>query len=179
MSTSFARRALRSTSPLVALALVAGACGGAESGVTPPGSTGPSPLATAASTAAPGSTNAPQPPSSGGTATLVIGDETWTFDDPLCAFGPEAIGDPDAEFVLSAFSGGLQLYVSIDRPGHSVSLTDVRSMNPSVDWGAEEFGDQAGLVIVSGNEISASAPFIDYTDDALPTMDGTLTATCR
>lgn len=49
----------------------------------------------------------------GGSATLTVGDQTWTFDSVLCAFGEEQTGQEGAEFNLSAIQNGLQLYASI------------------------------------------------------------------
>jgi hypothetical protein len=80
----------------------------------------------------------------GGSARLTAGDETWTFDSVLCAFGEEETGQEGAEFVLSSIQDGLQFYVSIDDFGHSVSLNDIEDFeNPSVslssEFGAGEF----------------------------------------
>lgn len=124
-----------------------------------------------------------QATSGGGSATLVVGDQTWSFGSVLCGFGPEQIGDPEAEFVLSAIQDGLQLYVSIDGYGHSITLDDVQNFSdPSVslanasDLGAappEEF------IIVDGKSVRATTGFMDMSDESnLETIEGTLTATC-
>lgn len=115
----------------------------------------------------------------GGGAELTVDGETWTFDSVLCAFGPEEIGDEDAEFVLSAIGDGLQLYVSIDGFGHSVTLDDIENFeDPSVGWSA---GDliAAEFVEIDGKQIRAEAEFLDSRDE-LPstTAQGTLEATC-
>jgi hypothetical protein len=120
----------------------------------------------------------------GGGAELTVGDETWTFDSVLCAFGPEEIGDPEAEFVLSALADGLQLYVSIDGFGHSVSLNDIANFeDPAVGWEAGGFAameDDAGeFVEVDGKDVRAEAEFTDTRDELSPTTaPGTLDATC-
>ena len=80
----------------------------------------------------------------GGSATLTVGDRTWTFDRVLCAIGEEETGQEGAEFVLSSIQDGLQFYVSIDSFGHSVSLNDIEDFeNPSIaltsEFGGEEF----------------------------------------
>ena len=51
----------------------------------------------------------------GGSARLVVGDQSWEFARVLCAFGEEQIGAEGAEFVLSSLQDGLQLYVLADK----------------------------------------------------------------
>ena len=63
----------------------------------------------------------------GGSARLVVGDDEWTFDSVLCAFGEEQIGQEGAEFVLSSIQDGLQMYASIDSFGHSIASTTSRT----------------------------------------------------
>ncbi len=71
----------------------------------------------------------------GGSASLTVAGQTYTFDSVLCAFGPDQIGQEGAEFVLSAIQDGTQLYFSIDSFGHGVSLDDIEDFeNPSVSW---------------------------------------------
>jgi hypothetical protein len=111
----------------------------------------------------------------GGSATLVVGDDEWTFDSVLCAFGEEEIGQEGAEFVLSGLQDGLQVYVSIDSFGHTVSLDDIEDFeNPSVSLSS--VGDD--FILVDGTSISAAAEFVDYTGDDLSETSGTLEATC-
>jgi len=126
-----------------------------------------------------------QEASGGGQAELTIGEETWTFDSLVCAFGPEEIGDPEAEFVLSAIQDGLQLYVSIDGFGHSVSLDDVDDFeNPSVGWTAGGpvtalAGDGEEFIQVDGTEVQAEAEFVDSRDGmSSESAPGSLVATC-
>lgn len=120
----------------------------------------------------------------GGSATLTVGDQTWSFGRVLCAFGADQIGQEGAEFVLSSLQDGLQLYVSIDSYGHSVTLDDVSDFeNPSVSLAANSFsaslaGASDEFVEVEGKEIRASAPFVDETTDGTETVSGTLEATC-
>jgi hypothetical protein len=119
----------------------------------------------------------------GGTATLVVGGDSWTFDKVLCAFGPEEIGDPDAEFVLSSLQDGLQLYVSIDGFGHYVELADIGNFDdPSVHLVADSSMSMSGgpeeFVEVNGKEISATALFVDEVAENYDGVEGTLTATC-
>jgi hypothetical protein len=121
----------------------------------------------------------------GGGAELTVDGETWTFDSVLCAFGPEEIGDEDAEFVLSAIGDGLQLYVSIDGFGHSVTLDDIENFeDPSVGWAAGgPFGALTGeaeeFVEVDGKQVRAEAEFVDARDEmSMTTAPGVLEATC-
>lgn len=120
----------------------------------------------------------------GGSATLTVGDTTWTFNSVVCAFGPEEIGQEGAEFVLSSIQDGLQLYVSIDSFGHSVSLDDVSDFqNPSVSLSAEQFtaaanGAPEEFVVVTDKDVASTALFLDGTTDDLEPIEGTLEATC-
>jgi hypothetical protein len=126
-----------------------------------------------------------QAASGGGGAELTIDGETWTFDSALCAFGPDEIGDEDAEFVLSALADGLQLYVSIDGFGHVVTLDDIEDFeDPSVVWSAGDLtfgmgGNAEEFIEVDGKQVRAEAEFIDARDEMLSTTaPGTLEATC-
>jgi hypothetical protein len=111
----------------------------------------------------------------GGSATLVVGDQTWTFGPVLCAFGPEEIGQEGAVFVLSAIQDGLQMYVSIDDFGEFITLDDIEDFeNPAVS-----IGSSGGASIeIDGKSVRADAEFIDSVDDAFATIPGTFEATC-
>ena len=187
---------------LVVMAMVLAACGGGDSagGETPTtaaaddaGSTDPGDLPTEEEALEQAediaedlteSLEAQQEAVGGGSATLTVGDTTWTFDSVLCAFGPEEIGQEGAEFVLSSLQEGLQLYVSIDSFGHSVSIDDVSDFqNPSVSLSAEKFtaslaGAPEEFVEVNGKEITSTALFVDGTTDDLEPIEGELSATC-
>lgn len=113
----------------------------------------------------------------GGSATLTVGGETWTFTSVLCAFGEDEIGQEGAEFVLSSIQDGLQMYASIDSFGHSVSLNDIQDFeNPSVDLSTAFGGGE--VIQVDGKNISAVAEFMDGTSDGFETVEGTFEATC-
>lgn len=121
----------------------------------------------------------------GGGAELTVDGQTWTFDSVLCAFGPDEIGDEDAEFVLSAISDGLQLYVSIDGFGHSVTLDDIDNFeDPSVGWAAGGplgalTGDAEEFIELDGEQVRAEAEFTDSRDEmSATTAPGVLEATC-
>jgi hypothetical protein len=120
----------------------------------------------------------------GGSATLTVGDQTWTFDSVLCAFGEEQTGQEGAEFNLSAIQNGLQLYASIDSFGHSVSLNDIDDFeNPSVSLEAggpfaAMLGGEDEFIVLDGKNVSASTLFVDDLTDAMEGVEGTLEATC-
>jgi hypothetical protein len=112
----------------------------------------------------------------GGSMTLTVGDQSWTYSPVLCAFGPEEIGQEGAEFVLSSIQDGKQMYVSIDVFGHSVSLNDVEDFeNPSVSLGS--FGGEE-FISLDGKSFSGSAEFLDDTTDSFETIPGTFSGTC-
>ena len=170
------------------------ATGGATATTAPDAATSPAPSDLEASAAASAQDMADdmvedledtQEAVGGGGATLAVGDESWTFDSVLCAFGEEEIGQEGAELVVSSIQDGLQLYVSIDQFGHSITLDDVEDFeNPSVSLlagspvtslggGEEEFID------VDGKDVTAEAQFTDALSDDLNAMTpGTLEATC-
>lgn len=120
----------------------------------------------------------------GGSATLTVGDQTWTFDSVLCAFGEDEIGQEGAVFNLSAIQDGLQLYASIDSFGHSVTLDDIEDFeNPSVALEAggpiaSLTGGEEEFIELDGKNVSAAAAFVDNTTDEIETTEGTLEATC-
>jgi hypothetical protein len=140
--------------------------------------------AQAAADAAAETLEAQQEAEGGGSAVINIGDATWSFDSVLCAFGPDEIGQEGAEFVLSALQDGLQLYVSIDGFGHSVSIDDIEDFeNPSVSMTADATaaslnGAPEFLVELDGKNATARGFFIDYSTDEMESSEGTLEATC-
>jgi hypothetical protein len=118
----------------------------------------------------------------GGSATLTVGDQTWTFGSVLCAIGEDQTGQAGAEFVLSAIQDGLQLYASIDSFGHNVSINDIAEYeNPSVALEAGFF-ETEDFIVLSGKNVTATASFVDtspgYEFESLEGVDGTLEATC-
>ncbi|MCL1593265.1 MAG: hypothetical protein M3132_02795 [Actinomycetia bacterium] len=116
-----------------------------------------------------------QAESGGGSGTLTVGDQTWTFAPLLCAFGEAEIGQAGAEFVLSGLQDGMQMYASIDTFGHLVSLDDIEDFeNPKVSL--QSVGD--GVIMIDGKSISAEMDFIDNTSDSASSTPGTFTATC-
>ena len=111
----------------------------------------------------------------GGSATLTVGDMTWTFESVLCAFGEDQIGQEGAVFNLSSIQDGMQMYASIDEWGHSVSLDDIEDFeNPSVSLSASN----GEFIVLDGKSITAESDFMDGTSDSFDTVPGTFTATC-
>ena len=111
----------------------------------------------------------------GGSASLTVAGQTYTFDSVLCAFGPDQIGQEGAEFVLSAIQDGTQLYFSIDSFGHGVSLDDIEDFeNPTVSWSS--VGD--GFIELDGKSASGEAGFIDGTTESFEEQPGSFEATC-
>lgn len=118
-----------------------------------------------------------QEASGGGSATLTIGADEYTFDKVLCAIGTDETGNPDWEFSLSAIANGMQLSVETGPTyGDSASLNDIEDFeNPKVAWTSE--GD--GFLTIDGGEVSGKTKFRDGTDDTGQTsVSGELAASC-
>ena len=113
----------------------------------------------------------------GGHATFTAGDKAWKFDSVLCAFGEAEIGQKGAEFVLSSIQDGLQLYLSIDSQGHSMSLEDVKDFkNPSISLAqADSFVD---FLILKGKNVSGEAEVLDWNEEPPTKIPATVEAMC-
>lgn len=111
----------------------------------------------------------------GGSATLTAGDQTWSFDRVLCAFGEEETGQEGTEFVLSSIQDGLQFYVSIDDFGHTISLDDIEDFeNPSVSLYSD--GSAGDFITLDGRSASGEAAMV--VDDGSDTVEASFEATC-
>lgn len=175
----------------LALALVGAACGGSDDdAATLPANSGPEPAAEQPANE-PGDEAGADPLEAaedlaedieeaqstlgGGGFTLTIGDDTWTFDSLLCAFGEEQIGQEGAEFVLSSIQDGLQAYVSIDTFGYSVSVDDISDFqNPSVSYSTF----QDATIDLDGKSVGGEGLFVDGTADGFTEIAGTFSGTC-
>ncbi len=190
---------------MVALMLVVGACSGGEATPSDGDDTTTSTAAASSgdtvasedttTTTEAGSEPAATPPDAG-SATLIIGDQTWTFDNYYCAFGPEETGNERVSFSSGSIGSPdgvrLQLDASIqdvDKQGRyegegtiqSVTLNDIEDFeNPSVDFGAVEgiVGASSFVIQVDGNTVTVEASFDDGTTDERESIPGTLEATC-
>lgn len=118
--------------------------------------------------------------SGGGTATLTVGDETYTFDGYRCAFGTEETQNENVDFSSTAFGESAtgartQLSVDITLGTHAVTLNDIDDFeNPSV--ALEAIG---GFELqIDGKNISAEASFDDGTTDEIESVAGTFEGTC-
>jgi hypothetical protein len=126
-----------------------------------------------------------------GSATLVIGDQTWEFDSFLCAFGHDAT-QSDVYSFSSDTRGDhegarVQVQANIrDESGqgrfegadltHEVYIEDIDNFsNPSIHF---EFSGPDGVTI-EGNTLIAEVLFDDQlTTDTIEEIPGNLEATC-
>lgn len=167
---------------ILALAMVAAACGGSEladpvdttAGGTQTtvaaGSEGTQPSTTQAE-----NSDAPPAQDQPGGIVLTIGDQTWEFGSAQCAFYNAQPGSDGSEWNVSNIKDGLQVYVNVDSFETSVTIADIANGgSPTLSWGAV---DDAVSVTVNGDEISAQGTFTDKVGGSGPT-EGTLTAKC-
>ena len=135
-------------------------------------------------------------PPSAGSATLTVGDQTWTFDNYYCRTGPENTGNDRVSFSSGAFGTHegvrTQLDASIqdtDQQGRlegegtiqSVTLNDIEDFeNPSIALSAVSgfVGSPEFVIQVNGDQVTAEAFFDDDTTDEIEAIPGTLEATC-
>jgi hypothetical protein len=177
------------------------ACGGGDSGNNG-GGAADSPATEAADSpdAEPDNTATAKPAdtsgSGSGSATLTIGDESWSFDDIFCAFSPDEARNERVSFTLSAFGKTaegvrIQLDATIQDPSRegrydgedvikSVTLDDAEDFeNPSVQWTSiSGFGTVELDFQVDGKNVTVDAAFDDGRTDEIETIAGALIATC-
>jgi len=122
-----------------------------------------------------------------GSATLTIGDETWTFDQvAFCANPP--VEPKDESFVLIAKQGDLQLIVRInDDTGaqrlegegvyDTIDFTNIADPTLGV-WLASSQADGEQFLVVEGLTVTASANFDDLRTTEFDNVPGTLAAPC-
>lgn len=130
-----------------------------------------------AAPAAPDTAAGEQEAAGGGTATLTVGDDVYTFDTVMCAIGSDQTGNEDWDFSLSAIQDGLQLSVETGPTyGDGIELDDIEDFeNPRVGWASD--GD--GFLAIDDGDVSASTTFIDSTSDvAGDPVAGELVASC-
>lgn len=199
--TKIARYRTPFISMVAVLALVAAACSGTDEGATTTAdTTADSTSSTEASGAASSdTTEATSVPSASGSgsATLVVGDETYEFDNYYCRQGGANTGNDRVSFSSGAFGEvdgvRVQLDASIQDTAEgdamsgegtiqSVTLNDIEDFaNPSVAWDATTGFVQAPTWVIEydGSTVTANATFDDgRTDDALEEIPGTLVAIC-
>ncbi len=172
----------------LAVVLILAACGGGTDTVdgSQPESSEPAVATTAvpaATTAAPAATTATTeapaqaPESAGDTGiTLVIGDQTWTFAQAMCAYYDAPAGQPGSRWNVSAIQNGsfsapdVQVYVNWEDPDTYLELYDVAS---DEEWRAQS---DTLIIDVNGDQIAGSATFA-YSGTG-ETAEGSLSATC-
>jgi hypothetical protein len=111
----------------------------------------------------------------GGTATLSIGERTWTFSGVACLFD-EAAAQVEAQFALSAVADGSELYAQISDDRHVVTVVD---LGDGTTGGVSLTATGPGRFIrVTGNAMSATAAFVPVDGPAAPGVTGTLRAEC-
>lgn len=135
-----------------------------------------------------------------GNATLIIGDEMWTFININCAYSAKETGFSDSRtsFILSSFGetdegARTQLFVEIrdwevqgryegEGTIHSVKVTDIENLeDPSVAWEAYELveGTPEFTTQVDGKNVTADALFDDrLTESEVEEVPGTFQGTC-
>ncbi|MBX3314071.1 MAG: hypothetical protein KF906_07105 [Actinobacteria bacterium] len=126
-----------------------------------------------------------------GSATLTIGDETWTFDNVMCAEGTDETQSEDWDFSLLATSDEMRMNVDRGAEGgpygdtvHVASTDDLA--DPSIEWEAPGSavtvgGEAEPFVEVDGKDVTAEADFQDLTVDdgtVSESVPGSVEATC-
>ncbi|NNC93363.1 MAG: hypothetical protein HKN80_12820 [Acidimicrobiia bacterium] len=166
---------------VLAIAMVAAACGGSESTEPADGESAATSTTAAApegnqttTTEAESSEDPPAANQSGGIV-LTIGDQVWEFESAQCAFYNAPAGENGSEWNVSNVRDGLQVYVYVDPGLTEVTIDDIANGgNPTVSWVAA--GDALALT-VNGDDITAEGTFTDNVGGSAP-MEGTLEASC-
>jgi hypothetical protein len=167
---------------ILAIAMVAAACGGGESSdtaSTDPGATpttaADTPEATSAPTTQADNSDSPPAADAPGGIVLTIGDQVWEFPGAQCAFYNAKAGEDGSEWNVSNVQDGLQVYVDVGSSRDSVTIDDITNGgNPTVSWAAE---DDAVSLVVDGDDIVAEGTFTDNVGRSGPTA-GKLEASC-
>lgn len=166
------------------LVLVLAACGGGTDATDAQPDTEESPATTSVSS--PATSVAPTPttvaptqaPEVAGNAgiTLAIGDQTWEFEQAMCAYYDAPAGEPGSRWNVSSIQNNsfsepdIQVYVNWEDPDTTLSLNDFVT---GEEWNAAE---DSLAIEVDGDEISATATFASGTGE---TAEGSLSATCQ
>ena len=131
-----------------------------------------------------------------GQAILTVGDNTWTFDGPYCAFGTDQTQNERVSFSGGAFGKveghRAQLDATIQDPQkqgryegdgiiYSVSLNDVEDFeNPVVGWSSVRglVGSADTEFTIDGKHVTVSGAFDNELTDKVESVSGTLDLTC-
>jgi hypothetical protein len=191
---------------LIAVALVASACGGSES---EPGTTAPAETTTAApgddtTTTAPGATTeapdettttaaeAPSGDIGEGVATVTVGDTTYDFEVAASIVGR---CDPDffgAFWVIASMadgSGGLEMFIIPEGNTNHDETSKIKVNAKDADerdWRADADGGEGtpegessvNDFEIDGNTVTGTASFVDIYQPGDEKAEGTFTATC-
>lgn len=176
------RYALKKILVILALAMVAAACGGSESSDPVDTTAGGTPTTVAAGsdgTQAPttqaAESDTPPAANQPGGIVLTIGDQVWEFPGAQCAFYNARAGDDGSEWNVSNVQDGLQVYVYVTPSVAEVTIDDITNGgNPTVSWIA---GGDAVSLTVDGDDIVAEGTFTDNVGGSAPTA-GKLEASC-
>jgi len=132
----------------------------------------------------------------GGTATLTIGDESWTFDEIICAFSPEEAVNPNVAFYLRSTletEDGRILTLDatiIDDTGQgqregenvikTVFITDLNADDGGVNWSTigQLITDAEKQWAIEDKNVHVEAVFDDRNTDEIVEVQGTLDGTC-
>ena len=71
----------------------------------------------------------PSDASGGGTARITVGEDTWEFEQVVCAFGEEGTGIPGAVFNMAASKDRISLYAADEPDRAYLELTDLDTMD--------------------------------------------------
>lgn len=113
-----------------------------------------------------------------GNATLTIGERTWRFGAIVCLVD-EAAAAVDADFSLSADSGGFQLFVAARDEGDVITLVQSEGETRTVQLTTVDAGGPARFLRVDPPAVGGTAAFVPVDDlDAEP-VQGTLDASCE
>jgi len=200
--TTIARTRTQFISMMVVLAIAAAACSGSDEGTdsttdNSAGSTQSTEATESESSETTEGTSAPNTSAGSGSATLVVGDQTYEFDNYYCLQGGANTGNDRVSFSSGAFGEvdgvRVQLDASIQDTAEgdamsgegtiqSVTLNDIEDFaNPSVAWDATTGFVQAPTWVIEydGSKVTANGTFDDSrTDDAIEEIPGTLEAIC-
>lgn len=132
-----------------------------------------------------------------GSATLTIGDESWSFDDVRCGFSQEETFLRKQSFYLSAFgetADGVRIELSAtilddqengryegDGVSYAIILEDAQDYeNPTLSWVSLTglFGEVEPVIQVDGKNVTADTIFQDHVTISGDKIPGTLKAAC-
>lgn len=175
--------------------LLVTACGGDDATAVPEPDTTATPAAQP--TAAAERVSETQAASGPGTATLTVGDESYSMAGVACKFTPEEARSETTSFALGV-SGTVdgkraQMTAYIEDPeeqgryegdgvAYTIEVSDQDFAEQAFHWRAHtggEFGPEATwTIVIDGKRVSAEPEFDDSNTDEREAITGTFEATC-